>query len=182
MLGGGVLIDEYKSLNISTLKRAGFLEPVPDGKARAGVVTVSDYWGHTAQIQVAAKVTGKENVIAVAYTHGGELMAYKIELQFTPSNLPTHGNTGYYYFICPATAERCRKLYLVNGTFVSRKAFKALYFWQSLSHATRTLQTAGAMLPDLIRHEIGSPYHRKKTYRGKLTPYGKKVARWAGKL
>ena len=161
--GLGILIDEYKRLNISTLKRAGFLEPVPDGKAIKGVVTVSDYWGHTAQIEVAGSVSATRQVIAVAYHYGGNLRAYKIQLQFAPSNLPNHRNTGYYYFICPETGELCRKLYLVNGQFMSRKAFKALYFWQSLSHNCRTLQTAGALLPDLIRHEIGSTAHRKKT-------------------
>ena len=178
----GTLIDEYKTLNISTLSRAGFLEPVPPGKARKGVVTVSDYWGHTAKIEGAGVVRENRQFIAVAYTHGGNLRAYTIELQFTPSNLPTHGNTGYYYFLCPETGQRCRKLYLVNGTFVSRKAFKALYFWQAASHKCRTLQTAGVLLPDLIRHEIGNPKHRKRTYRGKLTPYGRKLARWAAKI
>ena len=88
----GTLIDEYKTLNISTLSRAGFLEPVPPGKARKGVVTVSDYWGHTAKIEVAGVVRENRQFIAVAYTHGGNLRAYTIELQFTPSNLPTHGN------------------------------------------------------------------------------------------
>lgn len=179
-----VTLDEYKCLSISALKRAGYLEPTEQGKARAGVVTVSDYYGHTAQIQVAAMVNDERQVIAVAYTYGGEPMAYKIALQYVPSNLPTHGNTGYYYFVCPATGNRCRKLYLYGGSFVSQKAFKAPNFWQTLSKGTRTFAAPSArvMLPDLIRHEMGNPKHRKETYRGKPTPYGRKLAKWKAKL
>ena len=178
------LLDDYKRLTISQLKRAGFLEPVPVGKAWAGVVTVSNYWGHTAQIQVGAMVSDKEKVIAVAYTYGGEQRAYKIRLDFTPSNLPNHANTGYYYFICPATGNRCRKLYLVGGYFVSRHAFKALNFWQTLSKSTRTFSNPAAQIlaRDIMAHEMGSPRYRKETYRGKPTPYGRKLAKWKAKL
>ena len=177
------LIDDYKCLSISDLKRKGLLEPTEQGKARAGVLTWTNSDGDTtAKIQVAAMVSDKEQVIAVAYTYGGELRTYKIDLLFTPSNLPNHGNTGYYYFLCPETLERCRKLYLVNGKFVSRKAFHALYFWQSLSRGDRTLSgSARLLLPDLIQHEMGNPRYRKTTYRGKPTPYGRKLAKWKAK-
>lgn len=186
-LGGklnAVTLDEYKCLSISTLKRLGYLEPVPLGKTRAGVVSVADYYGHAAQIQVAASVNDENQVIALAYSCDGEPRAYKIPLEFVPSNLPNHENTGYYYFVCPATGNRCRKLYFVNGYFVSRKAFKAPYFWQTLSASTRTFSNPSArvLLPDLIRHEMGNPKHRKTTYRGKPTPYGRKLAKWKAKL
>lgn len=179
-----VQLDEYRCLNLSDLKRLGFLEPVEKGKARAGVVSWERNGNTTAQIQVAASVNDENGVIAVAYTYGDEQRAYKIQLEFVPSNLPTHENTGYYYFICPATGNRCRKLYMVNGYFVSRKAFKAPYFWQTLSASTRTFSdpSARVLLPELIRQEMGNPKHRKKTYRGKPTPYGRKLAKWNAKL
>lgn len=176
-------IEDYKSLNISDLKRLGFLEPTEPGTERTGVITWTNSNGETtAKIQVAARVNDREQKVTVSYYYGDELRTYAIELLFTPSNLPNHGNHGYYYFLCPDTWERCRKLYLVNGTFVSRKAFKALYFWQTLSHKDRTLQTAGALLPELIRHETGNPRYRKRTYRGNLTPYGRKMRKWESKL
>lgn len=180
-----VALDEYRCLSISNLKRLGYLEPTEKGKARAGVVSWKNTNGDTtATIQVAAMVNDENGVIAVAYNYGGELRTYKIQLEFVPSNLPNHENTGYYYFVCPATGNRCRNLYFVDGYLVSRKAFKAPYFWQTLSASTRTFSNPSArvLLPDLIRHEMGNPKHRKETYRGKPTPYGRKLAKWKAKL
>ena len=50
---------------------------------------------------------------------------YKVYLTSTPSNL----NRGeIWYFICPQTKKRCRKLYSIGGYFLHREAFNGCMY------------------------------------------------------
>ncbi len=55
---------------------------------------------------------------------------------FIPSNLEIGK---IHYFKCPVTKKRCRKLYLVNGYFLHRNAFKGLYKKQTESKSWRKM-------------------------------------------
>lgn len=44
-----------------------------------------------------------------------------------------------YFFICPSTKRKCRKLYFVDCRFVSRFAFKHIYLKQKESKLGRIL-------------------------------------------
>jgi hypothetical protein len=95
-------------------------------------------------------------------------------LRWCNSNL---NRGGYYYFICPITEKACRKLYLVNGGFISREAFKPLYEKQTQSHNRRNdvLLKAAELILQLERLE--ELKYRRYLYRGKPTPYGEKIKR-----
>jgi hypothetical protein len=73
-----------------------------------------------------------------------------------------------YYFVCPITGKRCRKLYRFGdahgGRFAHRDAFtNACYSIQTLSKADRTFATKHRAENALNRRGL------KKVYRGKPT-------------
>lgn len=50
------------------------------------------------------------------------------------------GNGLIWYFVCPKTGNRCRKLYLVDGYFYHREAFTGCFYEkQTYSRAKRDL-------------------------------------------
>ena len=179
-------IDDYRCLDISKLKKWGYLTPDPNTAFKQGVITWERMGETVAQISIGVCMSSASPSIAVIYTYNGTPKRYKIQLQYIPSNLPDRANTGYYYFVCPVTGYLCRKLYLVNGVFMSRRAFRPLYWAQTMSRKQRAFNSLmewdALLLVSLMEKELGDPYHRKETYRGKPTPYGRRVARWNRKL
>lgn len=77
-----------------------------------------------------------------------------------------------YYFLCPVSYQRCKKLYLICNGFRCRKTFRHYYPQQHQSHRDR-----------IRTYDEDAPYraYGKQYYRGKLTPYGKRVQRWEEK-
>jgi len=97
--------------------------------------------------------------------------SHKQTIYFQPkaSNL---GNGTTYYFVCPTTGILCRRLYFTDRSITSRKGFRnPLYLSQAKSHKQRDL------FPKDPYRENGKMY-----YRGKLTPYGKRVERYEAKM
>ena len=96
-------------------------------------------------------------------------MRYKVRLVAVPSNL---GRGEIWYFVCPSTNKRCRKLYLVGGLFLHRTAHpEALYELQTWSKATRTEAkhpVYQGLYADHIYQKIYIKYF-KRTYKGKPT-------------
>ena len=85
-----------------------------------------------------------------------------------PSNL---GKGIIWYFLCPETSKRCRKLYLIGGYFLHREAFKScMYESQTQSKKYRELEkTLGAYFrTDDLYNELYKK-HFKKSYAGKPT-------------
>ncbi|MCK8493572.1 hypothetical protein M0L20_17025 [Spirosoma sp. RP8] len=64
---------------------------------------------------------------ALLVSREGQL--HRIDLLIAPSNL---GKGKVFYFVCPVTAKRCRKLYLVDGWFVFRYALEDTYYEKQL--------------------------------------------------
>lgn len=93
----------------------------------------------------------------------GKSNAITIEMLYRKTNL-NKGSEGY--FICPNTQKWCRTLYSDCDVVVSRYAFKGIYRAQKESKKWRVL--ASLSRDDRI---VGQKY-RKRTYRGRLTPYG----------
>ena len=110
-----------------------------------------------------------DNYVELEYTYRGEPVCYRVELVQVASNLGKGGKV--WYFVCPSTGRRCRKLYDGGKYFVSRYALKGwLYASQTYSKAYRSLETMygpGLKLDDL-RQEVERPYV-KHHYKGKLT-------------
>ena len=118
----------------------------------------------------------RHDIALMLYQYEGEPVKEIIKLMFQQSNLNGNGR-GYYYFVCPVTGRRCRKLYLVNGRFVGRAAFRPLYPQQTQSRKQRN-STVSKRLELLIAVDrYQRQRFRRETYKGKQTAYGRKVAK-----
>lgn len=85
-----------------------------------------------------------------------------------PSNL---GNGDIWYFLCPVTKKRCRKLYSIGGYFLHREAFNScMYESQTHSKYYRSLDKrfGGVFKQERLYEELYSK-HFKKFYNGKPT-------------
>ena len=166
-------IEDYLCLSVTACKRLGYF--VPQARTSGVVRWTRDREGKTeeyASIQFETNLTGAVPYAVLTYNYKGTPVRTEITLRFRPSNLK-HG-TGYYYFVCPVTGLSCRKLYLVNGRFVGRLAFRPLYSQQAESHTQRGLSVYTLRALGVYEEMRNKPY-RRLTYRGKLTPYGRKV-------
>ena len=114
--------------------------------------------------------------ITLEYTSKSTPISYNVQLVSIPSNL---GKGVVWYFICPTTKKRCRKLYLCGGYFYHRTAFiGCMYEKQTYSHNTRSLcrQVDQLFGSDKAYEQIYSKYF-KKTYKGRFTKRYKKILR-----
>ena len=152
----------------------GFFSP---NAVRTGVVSWTQGGEVVASINMQTNTAGTIPYAVLNYNYKGNPVHVELTLRFKPSNLKA--GTGYYYFVCPATGLSCRNLYLVGEQFVSRTAFRPLYRKQA---ETKIGKTNGSLayLRAVIEYEdmIGAKY-RRLTYRGKLTPWGRKVEKYA---
>lgn len=97
-----------------------------------------------------------------------EFKAYIVRLVSVPSNL---GKGLIWYFLCPQTNKRCRKLYSIGGYFLHREAFSGcMYDCQTKSKYYRKLDR---MLGPYFRinrlYEQLHSKHFKTHYAGKPT-------------
>ena len=102
--------------------------------------------------------------IDLSYVYKEEQLNYQIELTSTKSNL---GVGKLWYFICPHTKKRCRKLHLIGKYFLHRTAYRKIYYAsQERSPHDRLLHK----FPTATQAQklINSKYFRK-FYNGKPT-------------
>lgn len=159
------LYNEALQLSISKLKGWGYLAP---GQIKSGTINWSRHGESAGSISITANTRSEQPYIELDYKYRDEPRKYKVYLTSTPSNL----NRGeIWYFICPQTNKRCRKLYSIGGYFLHREAFKGcMYETQTQSKRYRQLdKTLGAYFKsDNLYSEL---YEKnfKKTYAGKPT-------------
>ena len=153
------LFDEVLQLSITKLKEWGYLHP--NHRTQAVI-----NWGEAASVSIKVSTAPPSPYIELSYTYQGEALKYQIQLMPTPSNL---GKGIYYYFICPITGKRCRKLYLINGQFAHRAAFAGMYNCQIKSKKDRlTFKAINTLLKaDLIRNQLKKSM--QNYYKGKPT-------------
>ena len=91
-------------------------------------------------------------------------------------NGPLIQNTVQWYFICPVTGIRCRKLYYWECCFQHRKAIDGIYRKQTLSRSTRKVvnQFENVLAMDKMLKKAIAPYFRP-TYAGAPTRQYKKI-------
>lgn len=107
-------------------------------------------------------INGVKNIL-LTWTDGEGRKTQYLPIVEQQSNLKAESKV--YYFL--RDGRKVRKLYLYKGEFRSRYEFPNLYATQ--------LQTKQQRERD--RRNPAEP-NRKKTYRGKLTPYGKKLKKY----
>lgn len=159
------LYNEALHVSISKLKEWQYLVP---NQVKCGVLTWSRNGNQTGRIAIKVNTQCEQPYIELDYQYGNEPRKYKVRLATVASNL---GKGVVWYFLCPATNKRCRKLYSIGGYFLHREAFDgAMYECQTQSKRWRywdnTLR-AYLKIEDLY-NEIEKK-HFKKYYAGKPT-------------
>lgn len=157
-----VLFDNVLQLNISKLKEWGYLNI---GKVKSGTVTWSNNGNKTGSISVMVNTRCEQPFIELDYSYGQKPRKYKITMVTIPSNLSTGK---IWYFLCPKTLKKCRKLYSVDGYFLHRNAFNGcMYESQIQSKYYKLLdKTYGASFKLENLYEQIHKKHFKKFYSG----------------
>lgn len=106
--------DLVDQVSISSLRKWGYLEP---GRRTPGTIVWTRDGRTVGSISVIVDMVGE--FVELEYSRAGEHIKDRVRLANAPSNL-SKGRV--WYFICPATGMRCRKLYQI-GDKLSRYAF-----------------------------------------------------------
>ena len=159
------LYNEALQIHISKLKDWDYLHPE---QLKSGTLNWSRNGNPAGSISIQVNTHSDKPYIKLDYNYRDEPRNYKVYLTSTPSNL----NKGeIWYFICPQTNQRCRKLYSIGGYFLHREAFNGcMYESQIQSKKYRHLdKTFGAYFKsDNLYSELYKK-HFKKSYSGKPT-------------
>ena len=159
------LYDELKTVSISFLAKHGYLKP---NQWKGGSINWSRNGNNTGSISIKVCTQPENSFIELDYNCNKSPINYRVQLILTPSNL---GKGVVWYFVCPYTGKRCRKLYLADTYFYHRSAFRGcMYETQTQSKKNRQLnKTLGAYFKsDNLYSELYKK-NFKKTYAGKLT-------------
>lgn len=170
-------IQDCLTLSLTKCKQMGYFAP---NATAEGVLTWTSGGEVIAAVRFRTDTTNHRCTIEYR-TADGEDVTQTVLLRWRSSNLDKGVTSwvkgrGYYYFVCPVTGRSCRKLYLVNGRFVSRFAFKHIYEQQTLSRNRRNDVFRFLLYADKVEQLEQQP-RRKYTYRGKPTPFARKVER-----
>lgn len=159
------LYNEALQIHISKLKVWGYLNPE---QIKSGTLNWSRNGNPIGSISIQVNTHSEQPYIELDYKYRDEPRNYKVYLTSTPSNL----NRGkIWYFICPQTKKRCRKLYSIGGYFLHREAFNGcMYETQTQSKKYRQLdKILGAYFKsDNLYSELYKK-NFKKSYAGKPT-------------
>lgn len=124
-------IEQFPAIDLRVLKRAGLL--------RVGQCTYTTLnWRNQALKALSARIfvdlsdTNDASIRIVASGTDGA-MAQRAAINCIPC---PYGGTRFY-FLCPLNGKRCEQLFLVDGTFASRKAHGLTYSSQSEDDLTR---------------------------------------------
>lgn len=101
--------------------------------------------------------------------YDGKNRIQRVALQYEPSNL---GLNPIPYFVCPYTQRISRKIFTDGRIFISRCGFNHTY---SQRNRSKKWREADKLLSSLKEPERK---YGKTHYRGKITPYGKKLLKY----
>lgn len=162
------LFDEEKSISTSSLKKWGYFK---NGN-KSGVITWSRNGVKTGSINIEVKMN--EPKIYFDYQFNNEPLKYSIPLISTPSNI---GTGLIWYFLCPFTGKRCRKLHLINGKFMHRSNLPGgMYASQTRSKKWRQIENVyGCYFDNDNNYQKLHSKHFKRYYNGKPTKRYKKL-------
>ena len=159
------LFDEVKTVSISFLTKHRYLKP---NQWQRGTVTWSRNGNKTGSISIQVNIQSEQPYIELDYKCNEAPIKYRVQLVSAPSNL---GKGVVWYFVCPRTGKRCRKLYLADTYFYHRSAFRGcMYEKQTQSKKSRYLdKMIGAYFKTDQLFEQLYKKHFKKQYAGKPT-------------
>lgn len=159
------LYNDVLQISITKLKEWEYLNPK---QLKSGTITWSINDNKRGSISIQVNTQSEQPYIELDYKSNDEPRNYKVHLVSVPSNL---GKGVVWYFLCPETNKRCRKLYSIGGYFLHREAFKGcMYESQIQSKKYRQLdKTFGAYFKTDDLYNQLYKKHFKKTYAGKPT-------------
>lgn len=159
------LYDELKTVSISFLSKYGYLKP---NQWQTGTLSWSRNGNQIGSISIAVNTHCQSPYLEVDYLSDKVPINYKVQMIKALSNL---GKGFVWYFICPLTGKRCRKLYLGKTHFYHRSAFTGcMYEKQTYSKHGRYLdKTLGAYFQSETLYKQLNKKHFKKYYAGKPT-------------
>jgi len=159
------LYDDLKTVSVTFLTKHGYLK---QKQWQSGTITWSRNGDKTGSISVAVNTHTARPYLELDYKCNGAPINYRVLLVSIPSNL---GKGIVWYFLCPRTGKRCRKLYLADTYFYHRTAYRGcMYEKQTQSKKYRGLdKTLGAYFQTDHLFEQLNKRHFKKQYAGKPT-------------
>jgi hypothetical protein len=159
------LFDDVKTISISFLTKHGYLKP---NQWRNGTITWSRNGNKTGSISIGIYTNPENSYLELDYKCNEAPINYRVQLISAPSNL---GKGVVWYFVCPRTGKRCRKLYLADTYFYHRSAFRGcMYEKQTQSKKSRHLdKTLGLYFQVDKLFEQLYKKNFKKQYAGKPT-------------
>jgi hypothetical protein len=160
-----ILIEECKTINISLLKKWGYLKP---GEYKSGNLTWSRGETKTGWISFTINMLNANPYIELNYKYNGNPISYIIQIVSILSNI---GRGRIFYFVCPVTGKRCRKMYGISERFLHRSAFRGCFYEnQTYSKRNRDLFRSFEMLNENDKaYDMIHSKHFKKYYAGKPT-------------
>jgi len=128
-----ILLDKTKIISISKLKELGYLMPYC---IKSGVIVWIKAGKKSGRIGIYSNML-EEPFIRLNYKTGNKPVSYEIRLVSQVSNL---GKGKIWYFMCPVTNQKCKKLYKAGKYFLHRDAFPdAMYECQTYSVNQRNM-------------------------------------------
>jgi hypothetical protein len=152
-------------VSISFLANHGYLKP---NQLKSGSIHWSRNGEKMGGISIRVCTHSEMQFLELDYKCNGAPIKYRVQLVTLPSNI---GKGVVWYFVCPKTGLRCRKLYLADTYFYHRSAFNGcMYEKQTQSKNSRYLDKTLFAFFDTDRY-YSQLYkkHFKKTYAGKPT-------------
>ena len=165
------LFDEVKSISISDLNKWNYLK---EGSCKSGTVTWSRNGIKTSSISISVSINKNSGNLFISYTCDNKPYNYNVNIVPFPSNL---GKGNIWYFICPFTNRRCKKLHFISERFMHRSALPSgMYSKQTHSKKWRFLEKHYGAYFDSEKNyqELYSKYFTKY-YRGRPTKRYKKL-------
>lgn len=159
------LYDDCKTISMSSLKKWGYIKP---GEWKSGEITWSRIGVKTGCIGFTTDMFSENPHLELKYLSNDIPVNYQVSIVSVPSNL---GKGVVWYFLCPVTRKRCRKLYLVGGKFLHREAFRGCFYEkQTYSRNNRGLCKKFEIIfgSDKAYEQIYGKYF-KQQYAGKPT-------------
>lgn len=159
------LYNEVLQISITKLKEWEYLHPE---QIKSSILTWSRNGNQTGSISVIINTLSEQPYIELDYKYRDEPRNYKIRLVSMSSNL---GAGLIWYFLCPQTNKRCRKLYSIGGYFLHREAFTGCMY-ESQTHSKKWRQIEYKYGAFFDREKINKQINKKnfkKYYQGKLT-------------
>ncbi len=167
--------EDCKTINIFDLLKWGYLR---QNACKSGIITWRRGDETNSEIFVIINTRTEFPFLEVDYKFNDKPIKYRVKLVTIASNI---GKGVYWFFICPHSGKRCRKLYFLGGYFFHRSAFQGCFYEkQTYSSSKRTMYQSLEKLfgTDKLYDELYSK-HFKKTYAGKPT---KRYKRLWGKI